>query len=98
MITNPLAIYVALAVVLAVSIFVDFRGHKDGHEMSFKESSLWSFTFTFTFTLGLFFNNHWFSFPITTGFSVSKPLVTGLPPLFPSALLLLLLSICGFIS
>lgn len=42
MITNPLAIYIALAFVLAVSIFVDFRGHKDGHEMSFKESSLWS--------------------------------------------------------
>lgn len=42
MITDPLAIYIALAVVLIVSIFVDFRGHKDGHEMSFKESSLWS--------------------------------------------------------
>lgn len=42
MITQPFALYAALAVVLVVSIFIDFVGHKDGHEMSFKESTLWS--------------------------------------------------------
>lgn len=31
-----------LVAVMAASIFVDFWGHRDNHEMSFKESSLWS--------------------------------------------------------
>ena len=39
---NPLALYLALAGVLVVSVLIDFFGHKDGHEMSFKESTLWS--------------------------------------------------------
>lgn len=39
---NPIALYLALAGVLVVSVLIDFFGHKDGHEMSFKESTLWS--------------------------------------------------------
>lgn len=39
---NPIGLYVVLALVLIVSIGIDFFGHRDGHEMSFKESSLWS--------------------------------------------------------
>lgn len=42
MMGSPVALYIALAVVLVVSICIDFLGHKDGHEMSLKESSLWS--------------------------------------------------------
>lgn len=37
-----IALFAVLAVVLVVSIGIDFFGHRDGHEMSFKESSLWS--------------------------------------------------------
>lgn len=39
---NPLALYAVLAGVLFLSIIVDFFGHRDGHEMTFKESTLWS--------------------------------------------------------
>lgn len=37
-----IALFGVLAVVLVLSIGIDFFGHRDGHEMSFKESSLWS--------------------------------------------------------
>lgn len=37
-----IALFAVLAVVLVVSIGIDFFGHRDGHEMSFKESSMWS--------------------------------------------------------
>lgn len=42
MMGSPVALYIALAVVLVASICIDFFGHKDGNEMSFKESTLWS--------------------------------------------------------
>ena len=37
-----IALFGVLAVVLVLSIGIDFFGHKDGHEMSFKESAMWS--------------------------------------------------------
>lgn len=39
---DPLGLYVALGLLLVVSISIDFFGHTKGKEMSFKESVLWS--------------------------------------------------------
>ncbi|UIW10488.1 membrane protein [Aeromonas phage BUCT695] len=42
-----LPLWIALAIVMVASILIDFFGHKDKHEMSIKESALWSVLWIF---------------------------------------------------
>lgn len=47
--------YIVLVGILLISIFVDFKGHNDNHEMGFKEATMW---FVFWFAVALAYGGY----------------------------------------
>ncbi len=74
----PLSLLLILAGTIGTSIFVDFFGHKDGHEMNLKEATKWSIFWiglagVFYFILLMFYSAEWASL-FLSGYVLEKSL------------------------